>query len=61
MGRYFNMAVIASSFAFSTLVVWSGLFLLSRLASNGVIFAEIAILLPILILFLIALYFYSKR
>ena len=61
MGRYFNMAVIASSFAFSTLVVWSGLFLLSRLASNGVIFAEIAIILPIIILFLIALYFYSKR
>jgi len=61
MGRYFNMAVIASSFAFITLVVWSGLFLLSRLASNGVIFAEIAILLPIIVLFLTALRFYSKH
>ena len=61
MGRYFNMAVIASSFAFITLLVWSGLFLLSRLASNGVIFAEIAILLPIVALFLTALYFYSKH
>lgn len=61
MGRYFNMAVIASSFAFITLVVWSGLFLLSRLAANGVIFAEIAILLPIVVLFLTALRFYSKH
>jgi lipopolysaccharide export system permease protein len=61
MGRYFNMALIASSFAFVTLVVWSGLFLLSRLAANGVIFSEIAILLPIILLFLIALHFYAKR
>jgi len=61
MGRYFNMALIASSFAFITLVTWSGLFLLSRLAANGVIFAEIAILLPIVILFLTALRFYSKH
>ena len=61
MGRYFNMALIASSFAFITLVVWSGLFLLSRLAANGVIFAEIAILLPILFLVFIATYFYFKH
>jgi len=61
MGRYFNMALAASSFAFITLVVWSGLFLLSRLASNGVIFSEVAILLPIILLFFIALQFYSKR
>lgn len=61
MGRYFNMALIASSFAFITLVVWSGLFLLSRLAANGVVFAEIAILLPILFLLFIAAYFYSKH
>ncbi|AOO64052.1 LptF/LptG family permease [Sulfurospirillum halorespirans] len=61
MGRYFNMALIASSFAFITLVVWSGLFLLSRLAANGVIFAEIAILLPIILLFFTALHFYAKR
>lgn len=61
MGRYFNMALAASSFALITLVVWSGLFLLSRLAANGVIFSEIAILLPILLLFCVALYFYSKH
>ena len=61
MGRYFNMALVASSFAFITLIVWSGLFLLSRLASNGVVFSEIAILLPIILLFFIALHFYSKR
>ncbi len=61
MGRYFNSAIIASSFAFVTLVVWSGLFLLSRLAANGVVFSEIAILAPVVFLFFIALYFYSKR
>lgn len=61
MGRYYNSALIASSFAFVALVVWSGLFLLSRLASNGVLFSEVAILLPIVVLAIIALYFYSKR
>lgn len=61
MGRYFNMALVASSFAFVTLIVWSGLFLLSRLAANGVILSEIAILFPIILLVGIAAYFYSKR
>lgn len=61
MGRYFNTAIIASAFAFITLVTWSGLFLLSRLSANGVLFAEIGILLPIVLLGFIALYFYSKR
>ena len=61
MGRYFNMALIASSFAFVTLVVWSGLFLLSRLAANGVLLSEIAILLPIILLLFGAAHFYSKR
>ncbi len=61
MGRYYNGALIATAFAFVTLVVWSGLFLLSRLAANGVLFSEVAILLPIVLIFFIALYFYSKR
>jgi len=61
MGRYYNGALIASAFSFITLVVWSGLFMLSRLAANGVLFSEVAILLPIVLLFLGALYFYSKR
>lgn len=61
MGRYYNSALIASGFAFVTLVVWSALFLLSRLASNGVIFSEVGILLPIVLLFALAGYFYYKR
>lgn len=61
MGRYFNMALIASSFAFVALIVWSGLFLLSRLAANGVLLSEIAILFPIILLVATAVYFYSKR
>lgn len=61
MGRYFNGALVASSFAFITLLVWSGLFLLSRLASNGVVFPEVAIVLPIMCLSFLALYFYAKN
>ncbi|NCD11587.1 MAG: LptF/LptG family permease [Epsilonproteobacteria bacterium] len=60
MSRYFNTVLVASSFAFLTLLVWSGLFLLSRLAINGVLLSEIAILAPVLLLALIALYYYSK-
>ncbi len=61
MGRYFNTALVASSFAFVTLLVWSSLFLLSRLAINSVLIPEIAIFLPIVMLAFIALYFYVKR
>ncbi|AFL67558.1 LptF/LptG family permease [Sulfurospirillum barnesii] len=61
MGRYYNTAWVASVFAFITLLIWSGLFLLSRLAINGVLLSEIAILAPILLLGFVALYFYAKR
>lgn len=61
MGRYFNMALMASTFAFVTLVTWSALFMLSRLAANGVVFSELGILLPIVLLFFASLYFYVKR
>jgi lipopolysaccharide export system permease protein len=61
MGRYFNVALSSSLFAFVTLMLWSGLFLLSRLSANGVIFSEIGILLPIVLLGFAALYVYSKR
>ncbi|MDD2383244.1 MAG: LptF/LptG family permease [Sulfurospirillaceae bacterium] len=61
MSRYFNTTLMASSFAFVTLVVWSGLYLLSKLSANGVILSEIGILLPIVILSLISLNFYYKR
>ncbi len=61
MGRYFNMPLIASSFAFITLMTWSGLFMLSKLSANGVLFAEIGILLPIVLMGVAALYFYTRR
>ena len=35
--------------------------MLSRLSANGVVFSEIGILLPIVILGITALYFYYKR
>ena len=61
MSRYFNTALISSSFAFIALIVWSGLFLLSRLSANGVLFSEIGILSPIILLSFMGLYFYHKR
>lgn len=61
IGRYINTPFVSSAFAFITLVTWSGLFLLSRLSANGVLFAEIGILLPIVVLGVMALYFYSKH
>ena len=61
MGRYFNTALIASFFSFIALLTWSSLFMLSRLSANGVVFSEIGILLPIVILGITALYFYYKR
>jgi len=60
MGRYFDTALISSLFAFITLATWSGLFVLSRLCANGVIFSEIGILLPVVLLGFVALYFYTK-
>mgnify|MGYP000738802362 CR=1 FL=1 len=61
MGRYFNMPLIASSFAFIALMTWSGLFVLSKLSANGVLFAEIGILLPIVLMGVAALYLYTRR
>lgn len=61
MGRYFNTAFIASLFSFIALLTWSGLFMLSRLSANGMLFSEIGILLPIVILGIMALYFYYKH
>lgn len=61
MGRYFNTALIASAFSFVALVTWSGLFMLSRLSANGVLFSEIGILLPIVLLGMVAVYSYYKR
>ncbi len=61
MGRYFNVPLVSSVFAFVTLLVWSGLFVLSRLSATGVLIAEVGILLPIVVLAITALYVYKKR
>ena len=61
VGRYFNVPLVSSVFAFATLFVWSGLFILSRLSATGVLIAEIGILLPVVLLALWACYTYIKR
>ena len=60
MGRYFNVPFVSSVFAFVTLFVWSGLFVLSRLCATGVLPAEIGIGLPIIMLAFLAFYAYKK-
>lgn len=60
MGRYTNTALVASAFSFVALMVWSGLFILSRLCANGVLLSEVGILIPILLLGLFALSHYVK-
>ncbi|MDD3323594.1 MAG: LptF/LptG family permease [Sulfurospirillaceae bacterium] len=59
--RYFNTAFLSFVFAFVTLAVWGGLFLLSKLSLNTVIPSEIGILAPIIVLGLLALHFYYKE
>jgi len=59
--RFFNSAIFISLSIFSTLAVWGSLFLLQKLALGGVIIAEVAIILPIVTLFIISLLIYKKR
>jgi len=59
--RFFNSASFISISIFLTLIVWGILFLLQKLALGSVILAEIAIILPLLLLFLITYYTYNKK
>jgi len=59
--RFFNSAKFISGSIFLTLVIWGMMFLLQKLALGGVIMAEVAIILPIVLLCLITYYFYMKE
>ncbi len=59
--RFFNTAAFTSISIFLTLTVWGLLFLLQKLAFGGVILAEFAIILPIIILFIFTTYIYNKK
>lgn len=58
--RYSNFALLSFAFILTILIVWGVLFLLSKLAYSSVIIPEIAVLLPILILSLVSLKYYTS-
>ncbi|MDR2635484.1 MAG: LptF/LptG family permease [Campylobacteraceae bacterium] len=60
-GRFFNLALMSFIFVFIAIVGWGVLFVLGKFASNGVITAEVSILLPIVILGLLAFVLYRKN
>ena len=59
--RFFNTTGFISVTIFITLIVWGIMFLLQKLAFGSVFLAEIAIILPIIILFLLAYIVYNKK
>lgn len=59
--RFFNSALFISGMIFLSLSVWGILFLLQKLALGSVVLAEIAIILPVILFFIIAYILYSKK
>jgi lipopolysaccharide export system permease protein len=59
--RFFNIARFVSLSVFFTLCIWGVMFLLQKLALGSIVLAEIAIILPLVVLFFITYYIYSKR
>jgi len=59
--RFFSSALFISGMIFLSLSVWGVLFLLQKLALGSVVLAEIAIILPVILFFIIAYILYNKR
>lgn len=59
--RFFNTTGFISITIFLTLIVWGILFLLQKLALGSVVLAEIAIILPLVILYITTYYVYNKK
>lgn len=59
--RFFNTAAFTSITIFATLITWGLLFLLQKLAFGGIVLGEIAIIIPLVILFVITYYIYNKK
>jgi len=59
--RFFNTAKFVSFSIFGTLIVWGILFLLQKLATGGVVLAEIAIVAPMLALSLLTIFLYKRK
>jgi len=59
--RFFNSALFISIAIFSTLSVWGVLFLLQKLALGSIVLAEVAIILPVSIFFILSYILYYKK
>lgn len=59
--RFFNSALFISGMIFLSLSVWGVLFLLQKLALGSIVLAEIAIILPVIIFFIISYILYNKK
>jgi len=59
--RFFNKILFISISSFATLILWGLLFLLQKLALGGIIFAELGILLPVFVMFMLMRYIYIKK
>ena len=59
--RFFNTAAYLSVTIFTTLTTWGVMFLLQKLSFGNVLMAEIAIILPVVLLYVITTYLYSKK
>jgi lipopolysaccharide export system permease protein len=59
--RFFNSALFISGMIFLSLSVWGILFLLQKLALGSILLAEIAIIVPVILFFIIAYILYNKK
>ena len=59
--RFFNSAIFISGMIFLSLSVWGILFLLQKLALGSIVLAEIAIILPVILFFILAYILYHKK
>ncbi len=59
--RFFNLGKFISFSVFGTLIIWGLFFMLYKLTNSGTIVPELAILLPLIIWFVVSIYFYFKK
>ena len=59
--RFFNTTTFVSASIFFTLTVWGVIFLLQKLALGNVLISELAIILPLIVLFISTYYIYNKK
>lgn len=59
--RFFNVTLFSFVAILSTLVIWGVLYMLSELSNHKTLTSEVAILLPMFVLFLTSIGFYKKH